>query len=147
MSGTSLRLLVLLLENFRSWLGSLEENQDGVTDLHTDAIFASPAFEVILNQSPDQLFREGFQTARQGGSSLFLSSRFSLQRLHLWGGIRCSKSEQWLGGARGRHSLHFQERRCLPRVAKRGTGQNYQRHGQGMDILRQRSEGVLGYFD
>ena len=35
----------------RTWTGTLEENQDAITDLHTDSTFASPAFEVILNTS------------------------------------------------------------------------------------------------
>jgi carboxylesterase type B len=30
----------------RTWAGSLEENQDAITDLHTDALFASPASQV-----------------------------------------------------------------------------------------------------
>jgi len=30
----------------RTWEGSLEDNQDAITDLHTDSTFASPAFQV-----------------------------------------------------------------------------------------------------
>jgi len=39
----------------RSWTGSLEENQDAITDLHTDSIFATPAFEVILSLNHSHL--------------------------------------------------------------------------------------------
>merc|ERR1719336_526081 len=37
----------------RTWEGNLEDNQDAITDLHTDSTFASPAFQVTKYHSKE----------------------------------------------------------------------------------------------
>ena len=131
------------LDILRSWTGSLEENQDAITDLHTDSIFATPAFEVILSQNHNHLSCEGVEIPQQSCSGLLLSPGLPLQRLHLWGRIRRSKHQQRIRGTCRRHSLHLQERWCFSGVAQYGTGQDYQRDGRGMGHLCQKPKGIF----
>ena len=131
------------LDNLRSWTGSLEENQDAITDLHTDSIFATPAFEVSLSLNHSHRSCEGVEIPQQSSSSLLLSSGFPLQRFHLRGRIWRSKHQQRICGTRWRHSLHLQEWWCFSGVAQYGTGQDYQTDGQGMDHLCQKPKGIF----
>ena len=69
------------MRNLRSWNGSLDENQEGITDLHTDSIFASPASEVTTNITRKCKANNivlGVQTPRQGGSGILVYPRLPL---------------------------------------------------------------------
>ena len=112
----------------RQWSGSLEDNAEAITDLNTDAAFASPAHQVKREEAP---FKEviiviigtcrkkirfdlltGVKAAQQSGSILLLSARLPLQRplprrlLQL--SVRRRTSFRL---TRRRHPLHLQTRR------------------------------------
>ena len=64
----------------RQWSGSLEDNAEAITDLNTDAAFASPAHQVKIEQAP---FKEVMVGTSEKFQVFFRCQSITAKWLHL----------------------------------------------------------------